>query len=608
MNMTSIGRLAALGVALALPSSVAQADTADVAYDEMRACAQLGAKPPGSTAGRAQARRIAREFRANGFTVSREDFHVPLFREKGTRLVAAGKDVPAEAFAYGGTGRVEAEVVDVGVGRPADYAGKDVKGKIVMVSRDEAFHRTAQLTQVINRGGAAMLYVSGSPGNLVQEGTVRFAQSEPASIPAVSVGGETGAKLRAALAGGSLEVALEVDASREDAVARNVIGVRRGTTHPDKVIVVGAHYDSWHAGAIDNCTGVGSLLSVADAVRGVPLAYTVVLAGWDAEEVGLTGSYDWVARHRDRLGDVVANINLEMTAAEAGAPALRFGTSGAKMTALVKQAAAANGYVAADLPATVVRQISGGILPTDIQPFYSAGIQGFSTFTSTPYYHTPQDTPERVDPASLRRVSAYLRDALIALQGAAPSELAVREVPSVRVRAPKRADAGAEIAVDVELRDPAGAPVAGAPVRVLVNQNDHWARHEGAATDLGGGRYRYTIPAGATDAGTTAITATSDTPAFIAEGYARVEQSGGVLKRRPAPCSNARQFAEPVAGRDVEASVSAGRVRVVAGRTVAVDARAAGRNPVVLRVRARTSDGRTVAQSREYRVCARESR
>ena len=153
------------------------------------------------------------------------------------------------------------------------------------------------------------------------------------------------------------------------------------------------------------------------------------------------------------------------------------------MTELVRQAAAANGYVAAELPATVVRAISGGILPTDIQPFYSAGIQGFSTFTSTPYYHTPQDVPERVDPASLRRVSAYLRDALLALQTAAPQELAVREVPSLTVRAPQRAEAGAEIPVEIELRDPAGAPVTGAPVRILVNQNDHWARHEGTATE-----------------------------------------------------------------------------------------------------------------------------
>ena len=526
---------------------------------------------------------------------------MPLFQEERTRLTVAGKAIPAESFAYGGTGRVEAAVVDVGVGRPADYAGKDVTGKIVMVNRDEAFHRSSQLAQVIARGGAAMLYVSGSPDNLIQEGAVRFAQLAPAPIPTVSVGAQDGAAVRAALAAGAADVTLDVQASREDAVARNVIGVRRGTTHPGKVIVVGAHYDSWHAGAIDNCTAVGSLLSIADAVTDVPLAYTVVLAGWDAEEVGLTGSYDWVARHADRLGDIVANVNLEMTAAEAGAPALRFGTGGAKLTELVRQAAAANGHVATEVPATVVRAISGGILPTDIQPFYSAGVQGFSTFTSTPYYHTPQDVPEHVDPASLRRVSAYLRDALLALQTAAPAELAVREVPTLTVRAPERAQAGAELPVEIELRDPAGAPVTGVPVRILVNQNDHWARHEGNATEVGGGRYRYTIPAGATDAGTTAITATADTPAFMAEGYASVEQRGGVLARRPAPCDDARWFLEPTTERVVEASVSAGRVQVIAGRVVVVDARAAGRDPVVLRVR----DREGAVQSREYRVCAR---
>ncbi|MBE2317715.1 M28 family peptidase [Solirubrobacter sp. CPCC 204708] len=602
MNLTTIGRCAALAAALALSAAPAQAD---VAYEEMRACAQLGAKPPGSAAGHEQARRLERGFHAAGFTTARERFHVPLFQEERTQLTVAGASVPAESFAYGGTGRVRAGIVDVGVGRSADYAGKDVTGKIVLVDRDEAFHRTSQLAQVIARGGAAMLYVSGSPDNLIQEGTVRFAQLPPAPVPAVSVGAQDGAALRATLAANpGAEVALEVEASREDAVAANVIGVRRGTTHPGKVIVVGAHYDSWHAGAIDNCTGVGSLLSIADAVRGVPLAYTVVLAGWDAEEVGLTGSYDWVARHADRLGDVVANINLEMTAAETGAPALRFGTSAPKLTQVVQQAAAANGYVATDLPATVVRQISGGILPTDIQPFYSAGVQGFSTFTSTPFYHTPQDVPERVDAASLSRASAYLWDALLGLQSVAPEELAVRDVPSVTVRAPERAEAGAELAVEVELRSPTGAPVLGAPVRVLVDQNDHWARHEGVATELGGGRYRFVVPAGATDAGEARITATADTPAFIAEGYAAVELGGGVLLRRPDACDGARWFVEPVRGHVVEATVSAGKVRVVAGRLLLVDARAAGRDPVVLRVRARVG-GRELVQSREYRVCAR---
>jgi aminopeptidase YwaD len=430
----SVRRLALL-VTLTLAAVAAPAAHADIAFNEMSACSNLGPKPPGSAAGREQAARIAAAFRSAGLATSFEDFHVPAYVVDHVSLEVTGsraRDVPGETFAYGGTGRVQAEVVDVGVGRPSDYVGKDVRGKIVMVRREEAFHRTSQLDQIVAHGGAAMLYVSGSPDNLIQTGTARFAQTMPAAIPAVTVGADEGARLREQLAVG-LEMSITVQASRQDATARNVIGIRRGTTYPDKVVVVGGHYDNWHQGAIDNCTAIGSLLSVVDAVKRTPMPYTVVFAAWDAEEIGLTGSYDWVMRHPELVDDVVVNENLEMTAAEAGAPALRIQTTSPTMNAIITQAGIDNGYTPTDVPVAVVRQISGGIIPMDLQPFYSAGAQGFSTFTSTPFYHTPQDVPEHVDPESLSRVSAYLRDALIGLEGAPPATLAQREVPSVRV-------------------------------------------------------------------------------------------------------------------------------------------------------------------------------
>ena len=57
---------------------------------------------------------------------------VPLFSIAGAVVCAIAWRFPGtESFAYGGTGRVAAGVVDVGIGRPADYAGKDVAGKIV---------------------------------------------------------------------------------------------------------------------------------------------------------------------------------------------------------------------------------------------------------------------------------------------------------------------------------------------------------------------------------------------------------------------------------------------------------------------------------------------
>jgi aminopeptidase YwaD len=605
--------LVALALA-ALPATAAGA----TAMEEMSACSALGPKPPGSRAGRSMADHIAERFRAAGLETTFEDFHVPVFVVTRTSIRVVGakaRSVPGETFAYGGTGRVEADVIDVGVGRANDYAGKDASGKIVMVRRDEAFHRSSQLTEVLAHGGVAMLYVSGSPDNLIQTGSVRFAQTPPATIPTVTVGSDDGASLRADLEAGGLRLAIEVDAQRQDGHARNVIGVRRGTTRPDHVVVVGGHYDNWHMGAIDNCTAIGSMLSVANAVKDVPLDYTVLFGAWDAEEIGLVGSYNWVMRHPDVVRRVVVNENLEMTAANDGALSLRFGTSSPTMNATANSAAAANGYNAAPVPAASVRQISGGIIPTDLQPFYSAGVQGFSTFTSTPYYHTRQDLPDRVDALPLDRVTNYLRDVLLALQTVPPESLQVREVPTVSVSAPATATPGAEVPVEVRVTSEGGAPLTGVPVKVLVNQRDHWPVAEGFAEEVGGGVYRYKVPAGATEADRTVLTATVNRPEYIAEGYASVDQrAGGLLPSDPSVCAGKRFIrialrAPRGAGRilRVRARTSAGKVRLVTQRRVVFDLSGVSKKTVRVKVSARTSSGKLVKQKRTYPVCLAEA-
>lgn len=48
----------------------------------------------------------------------------------------------------------------------------------------------------------------------------------------------------------------------------NVVGEIRGWEHPEQVVVVGAHLDSWDLGqgAIDNGFGVAAVLGAADAI------------------------------------------------------------------------------------------------------------------------------------------------------------------------------------------------------------------------------------------------------------------------------------------------------------------------------------------------------
>jgi hypothetical protein len=74
------------GDAHPLGTAAQAAPAADVAYDSMAACASLGAKPPGSTAGRTQGDRIEHAFRAAGLKTSFEDFHVPIYDVNRVRL------------------------------------------------------------------------------------------------------------------------------------------------------------------------------------------------------------------------------------------------------------------------------------------------------------------------------------------------------------------------------------------------------------------------------------------------------------------------------------------------------------------------------------------
>ena len=229
-------------------------------------------------------------------------------------------------------------------------------------------------------------------------------------------------------------------------------------------------------------------------------------------------------------------------------------------------------------------------------------MQGFSTFTSTPYYHTVEDLPGRVDELALERVSRYAAEALRRLQDVPPEALRLREVPNVSVSAPASARPGAAVPVEIRVTTPLGAPLAGTGVRVLVNQHDHWAAAEGAAREVGPGVYRYTVPAGATEASRTSITATVNRPEWMAEGYASVDQrAGGLLPANRRRCTSRRVIRIHLRsprrlGRIVRlrARVSAARARVRVvrrKRVVVLDLRRVGRRTVRLRLTARTAAG-----------------
>jgi hypothetical protein len=81
----------------------------------------------------------------------------------------------------------------------------------------------------------------------------------------------------------------------------NVVGEIPGTDKADEVVMLGAHFDSWHAatGAADNGVGSCAMLEVMRILKasGVKMRRTVRIGLWTGEEQGLLGSRDYVAAH-----------------------------------------------------------------------------------------------------------------------------------------------------------------------------------------------------------------------------------------------------------------------------------------------------------------------
>ncbi|WBX76611.1 M28 family peptidase [Tenacibaculum ovolyticum] len=105
----------------------------------------------------------------------------------------------------------------------------------------------------------------------------------------------------------------------KDYSAVNVLGLIKGTEHTDKYIILSAHYD--HLGIIndkifngadDNASGVAALFAFAEYFKTHPPKHNVILASFDAEELGLKGAYHFADNSIIDLNKIVLNLNFDM--------------------------------------------------------------------------------------------------------------------------------------------------------------------------------------------------------------------------------------------------------------------------------------------------------
>lgn len=202
----------------------------------------------------------------------------------------------------------------------------ELKGKLVLdggytaldawkVHRDELnLYWTTLYGYLVQFGAAGLIYANRHCGDLPKTGSARFGMV--GEIPAVGISQETSQFILRQMAKGQVVANLNVKNSYAlGATTYNVTADLPGHTYPDKIVLVGGHYDGYDVsvGALDDAAGVCVVLEAARALakHGGPIKRTVRFCCFGSEEVFLNGSTGYVLSHADEIGDVELMINTD---------------------------------------------------------------------------------------------------------------------------------------------------------------------------------------------------------------------------------------------------------------------------------------------------------
>lgn len=188
-----------------------------------------------------------------------------------------------------------------------------------------------------------------------------------------------------------------------DSGADVVIGELTGTTQPDKIVIIGGHFDSINysvaangpaPGADDDASGVAAVLEIARILSQYEFDYTIRFCGWSGEESGLLGSAAYAANLANNGANVVGMVQLDMIAyrAPGDSRSVDFVTND---TTPALNDFAMQAY-ATYVPGLEVKQgsLSGGT--SDHRSFFQNGFPACFPFEDvgsySPYIHTSNDT------------------------------------------------------------------------------------------------------------------------------------------------------------------------------------------------------------------------
>jgi len=399
----------------------------------------IGARLSGSAQAQRAVEYVAAELRKLGLEVQLEKVMVPHWVRGAETAdltefpgMAPGTTQKVVLTALGGSvatpnDGVTAEVVVVNNFEELQALGRErVAGKIVLFNAkfdqrlaDNGFAGPAYGQAVVYRGigasAAARLgavaalnrSAGGADFRLPHTGALRYADDAP-KIPAASIATEDADLLAHLTSEGKVRMHLVLTPQTlPDAVSYNVIADLKGSEHPEQIVIVSGHLDSWDLGrgAIDDGAGVVMAMQTAQLLKQLRLRpkRTLRIIAWMNEENGLMGGRTYFNNHKTDIANHFAAIEADLGA---GHPMGFYAAGKPEILTLLQ-------------PLAVILQTQGAGVTraaeetgSDIGPLGAAGVPTFAPIqdsrTYFNYHHTAADTLDKVNPKELQENCAVV--------------------------------------------------------------------------------------------------------------------------------------------------------------------------------------------------------
>lgn len=411
--------------------------TDDYAYQRLAHLTEnIGARPTGSLQAEAAVNYVADELRKLGLDVHLEDVSVPHW-ERGLETAelvefpggAPGTSHKIVLTALGGSTSTGASGItaDVLVVNSFDalykFSREQVTGKIVLF--DVPFDkRKAAAGNSLEAYGEAVIYRVDGAKNAARLGAVaslirsvggadfrlpHTGYSEDAGIPSGAVTPEDATLIAHLATQGRVRMHLTlVSERRPDVLSHNVVADFKGSEHPEQIVVVSGHLDSWDlgTGAIDDAAGVVVAMETAELLKKLNLApkRTLRVIAWMDEENGGRGHSAYGQAHQSEFPNFVGAIESDLGAEHP----LGF-------NAKLSEAA----FPMLEPVQDVLRSFGANLMHAtpfspgaDITEMSRAGVPAFGVMqeglTYFNYHHSAADTLDKVEPRELRENAAAM--------------------------------------------------------------------------------------------------------------------------------------------------------------------------------------------------------